>query len=87
MIPDLKLIADLELTEDFLVPAADLVIGALEDGTCPGKIAVLLQCLAVAAARYDPDAEDDLAALLAQAMREAAIDLMSGAQRSGERPS
>jgi hypothetical protein len=84
MMPDPKLIADLELTVRVLAPAADLVIGALEDGACPGKVAVLLQCLAVATVRFDPGAEDDFAALLAQAMREAAHDLMSGALTSDE---
>jgi hypothetical protein len=87
MIPDLKLIADLELAEHFVAPAAGLVLDALEDGVCPGKIAVLLQCLAVATARFDPAAENDFAALLGQAMREAAIDLMSGPVTSHERAS
>jgi hypothetical protein len=80
-------IADIDLAVRFLGPVTDLVTGELEDGACPLKIAILLQCLAVATVRFDPEAEDDLAALLAEAMREAAIDLMSGPLTSHERAS
>jgi hypothetical protein len=80
-------IAGLALAERFLAPAADLVADELEAGACPFQIAVLLQCLAVAAVRFDPAAENDFAALLAEAMREAAIDLMSGPVTSHERAS
>ena len=69
--------ADLALAERFLAPAADLVADEIRDSACPFQVAVLLQCLAAAAVRFDPAAGDDFAALLAQAMREAAIDLMA----------
>lgn len=68
---------ELAFAERFLGPAADLVHSELMEGACPFRIAILLQCLATAAVRFDQPAEDDFAALLAQAMREMAVDLMT----------
>lgn len=68
-------ITDHELVERLLVPVVDLVQDELAGGACPIQIAVLLQCVTVAASRFDPAAEDDFTALLTQAMREAAREL------------
>jgi len=66
---------DLDLEGSFLTPVIDLVHDELESGTCPVKLAVILQTLALAAARYDPEASDDFVTLLIQEMRQAAKDL------------
>ena len=71
------LFADLDLADSFLTPVIDLVHDELEAGTCPVKLAVIFQTLALAAARYDPDGADDFVTLLTQEMREAAKELTS----------
>jgi len=70
--------ADLDLEASFLTPIIDLVHDELEGGTCPLKLAVVLQTLALAAARYEPDGDDDFVTLLMREMRDAAQALTSG---------
>ncbi|MGH6922865.1 MAG: hypothetical protein ACRED5_03755 [Propylenella sp.] len=77
MIPPSFPFADLDLEGSFLTPVIDLVHEELEGGTCPVKLAVILQTLALAAARYDPEGGDDFVTLLTQEMREVAKDLAS----------
>lgn len=69
--------ADADLEGSFLMPVIELVHDALESGACPVKLAVILQTLALAAARYDPEGADDFVTLLMQEMREAAQALTS----------
>ena len=68
---------DLDLEGSFLTPVIDLVHAELEAGACPVKLAVILQTLALAAARYDPEGADDFVTLLMQEMRDAAQALTS----------
>lgn len=77
MMPPSFPFADLDLADSFLAPVIDLVHDQLESGTCPVRLAVIFQTLALAAARYDPKGADDFVTLLTQEMREVARDLTS----------